>query len=273
MRTEWKTWTRLGLATALAGAGLAGCAEETEIDDRGETGSQLSGEMGEGGEGGESGEGGIDPAAAANDPVVYGTALAIVEAHAIAARESYRAGRQDAAAEMFAHPVSEVLAEMDDVFADRGVKDFKNVLTDASTAALAGQSDDAIDARYDAIINALRAAEATAPDDGTSEAEIAARIAAEMIERAIAMYTEARASDRYEPYLDGYGFYRAGARIFADHKAAIRAEDDALHDRMAQTLALLDDAYPGAERPGTLEADTGALLASESRMLLRLSSQ
>ncbi|MEO1623495.1 MAG: hypothetical protein AAFU53_21035, partial [Cyanobacteria bacterium J06632_3] len=121
MRSTLKVWTGLGVATALAGAGLAGCAGENgEGGEGGEGGaeSSLSGEAGEGeageGEGGEGeagagdGEGGVSAAEAAGDPVVYGAALAIVEAHAIAARDAYLAGKTDAAAEMFGHPVSEV---------------------------------------------------------------------------------------------------------------------------------------------------------------------
>jgi len=276
MTVEIKIWTRLGLAGALAGAGLAGCAEEGPVDaERDSAGMQPGpagegGEGGEAGEGGETGEGGVDFDAAARDPVVYLTALAVAEAHAIAAYDAFLADRIDPAAEMFGHPVSEVLADMDPVFAQLGVADFKARFNEASQAVLDGRSDIEVNERYGAIVATIEEAERKAPESGASEADIAAAVTANMIDRAIAMYGEAQGSDRYEPYLDGYGFYRAAASTFEDAEPAILAARPDLAARIGEALELLKQAYPGAERPETLAIERGELLAAGSRVALAL---
>ncbi len=263
MKTTLKVWTGLGLATALVGAG---CSDETAN----EAETVPAAETGEAGEGGESGEGGVEIATAGTDPVVYGTALAIVEAHVIAARDAYALGKTDAAAEMFAHPVSEVLIDMDPVFEERGVADFKPLLVAASTGALAGESTEQINGHHDGIIAALRGAADKGPDSGAPEADVLASIVADMIGRAVAMHGEAASSERYEPYLDGYGFYRTGVTAFAASKDAIKAVNEPLHERITKALDLLAAAYPSAERPDALKANQGELSAASSSVQLSL---
>lgn len=267
MKVELKTWAGLGLATALAGAGLSGCTEEPDAQGAAAEASQA-GELGEGGEGGESGEGGVSVADAASDPVVYGSALAVAEAHAIAARDAFAIGKTEAAAEMFAHPVSEVLLEMDPVFADRGVEDFKPLFSQASSAIINGADKAGVAANYEAIIAALRSAADKAPENGSSSAAVAAGVAADQVDRAIAMYREANESDRYEPYLDGYGFYKAAEVAFSGSSSAIEAENTELHAHLTEALSLLAAAYPSAERPAELDANQGQLLAAGSKIAL-----
>ncbi|MEQ8411055.1 MAG: hypothetical protein RIB52_05830 [Erythrobacter sp.] len=281
MKVEIKTWAALGLAGALAGSGIAGCSDEapeTEGDtDRVAAGLQPGpegegGEGGEAGEGGESGEGGIDAAAAARDPVAYLTALAVAEAHAIAAWEAYLAGKTDPAAEMFGHPVTEVLAEMEPVLTERGVADLAPRFNEASQAVLDGRSEIEVGERYGAVIAALERAEENAPETGVDGAQVASRVVADLIERAAAMYREAQSSRRYEPYLDGYGFYRAAASAFEDAEPAILAARPDLAARIREALELLAAAYPGAERPETLDGEPGKLIAAGSRIALALDS-
>ncbi|MEM7780032.1 MAG: hypothetical protein AAF697_06550 [Pseudomonadota bacterium] len=272
MKVELKTWAGLGLATALAGAGLAGCSTEPAAEDEATQASQAGemgeGEGGEGGEGGESGEGGVSAADAATDAVVYGSALAVAEAHAIAARDAYLIGKTDAAAEMFAHPVSEVLLEMDPVFAELGVEDFKDLFGDASAAILNGADEAAVTANYDAIIAALRSAAEKAPASEMSDALVSAGVAADQVERAVTMYGEATGSDRYEPYLDGYGFYKAAETAFSGSSSAIESENAELHTALTEALALLAAAYPSADRPEELTANQGQLIAAGSKIAL-----
>ncbi|MEP0189287.1 MAG: hypothetical protein ABJP70_03595 [Erythrobacter sp.] len=283
MKVELKSWTGLGLATALVGAGLAGCSGEGGEGGEGEggetaqtaqTGEAGEGEGGESGEGeggeGEGGEGGVAFDQAASDPVVYGSALAVAEAHAIAAKDAFAAGKTKEAGEMFAHPVSEVLADMAPAFKELGVDDFKPLFGEASTAALDGASAENVATKYDAIIAALRAAAEKAPDNGSSDAAITAGIAADQIERAIAMYKQAAETDEYAPYLDGYGFSKAAAVVFEGNAAAIQKEDGDLHAALSEALALLAKAYPSVERPDTLNANQGALTAAGSKVLLAL---
>jgi hypothetical protein len=289
MNSTLKLWTQLGLGTALAGGLLASCGGEaggeggegakTEAAAPGEAGA--AGGEGEGGAGGEGGggeaaggegEGGVAVVDAATDPVAYGIALAVTEAHVVAARDAYAAGKKDAAAEMFAHPASEVLVEMDPVFAKLGVKDFKPLLAAASTAAAEGKSVADVSKAYDAIIAALRSAATKAPKADASSAKVAAGVIADQIERASAMYRTIAKDDRYEPYLDGYGFAKVAASGFATSGAAIKAENPALHARITEALGVLAKAYPAATRPAKLPVEQGALSAASSKVMLAAGS-
>lgn len=289
MNSTLKLWTQLGLGTALAGGMLAGCGGEaggeggegaaTEAVASGESGAAGGeGEAGAGGEGaggeaaGGEGEGGVAVGDAGTDPVAYGIALAVTEAHVVAARDAYAAGKKDAAAEMFAHPASEVLVEMDPVFAKLGVADFKPLLTDAATAAAEGKSVAEVGKAYDKIIAALRAAAAKGPDNGATDAKVAAGVIADQIERASAMYRIIAKDDRYEAYLDGYGFAAVAANGFATSGAAIKAENPALHTRITEALAVLKQAYPAATRPAKLAVEQGALSAASSKVMLAAGS-
>lgn len=286
MKSTLKLWTQLGLGTALAGGMLAACGGEaggegagTEAAASGESGAAAGeGEAGAGGEGaggdaaGGEGEGGVAVGDAGTDPVAYGIALAVTEAHVVAARDAYAAGKKDAASEMFAHPASEVLVEMDPVFAKLGVKDFKPLLTNASVAAAEGKSVAEVGKAYDAIIAALRGAATKAPDNGATDAKVAAGVIADQIERASAMYRIIAKDDRYEAYLDGYGFAAVAASGFAISGAAIKAENPALHARIAEALGVLKQAYPAATRPAKLPVEQGALSAASSKVMLAAGS-
>ncbi|MEO0589711.1 MAG: hypothetical protein AAFZ11_04035 [Pseudomonadota bacterium] len=280
MRSTLKVWTGLGVATALVGAGLAGCAGENgEGGEGGEAGAEASiageGEGGEG-EGGEGeagpgdGEGGVAADEAASDPVVYGAALAVVEAHAIAARDAYLVGQTEAAAEMFGHPVSEVLADMAPVFDELGVADFTATLNEASSAALKPDNSEAVEAAYEAILSALEGASAKAPTGDMSKGAVAAGVVADQIDRATTMYAKAAGTDIYEPYLDGYGFYKAASAAFERSGAAVETYNSGLHSDIKAALGLLGDAYPSAERPAALESDQGQLLGAASKVKLGL---
>jgi hypothetical protein len=284
MNSTLKLWTQLGLGTALAGGMLVGCSGGEVGGEGGEaasapTAAATAGE-GEGGSGegeaaaaaGGEGEGGVAVADAAKDPVAYGIALAVAEAHVVAAKDAYAAGKKDAAGEMFAHPVSEVLLDMDPVFAKLGVADFKPLLTNASDAALAGKSTAEVNAAYDKIIAALRAAAQKAPQNGASPAKVQVGVIADMIERSSAMYRRLAKDDGYEPYLDGYGFSRTAASAFAVSGGAIKAENPEAHARIAEALALLAKAYPTAARPAKLPVEAGALSGASAKVMLAAGS-
>lgn len=281
MNSTLKLWTQLGLGTALAGGLLAACGGEAGGE--GAAGGEAGGESaavageGEGGAGGEGaggeaaggeGEGGVAVADAATDPVAYGIALAVTEAHVVAARDAYAAGKKDAAAEMFAHPAAEVLVEMDPVFAKLGVADFKPLLTEASVAASEGKTVADVGKAYDKIIAALRGAAGKAPASDASEAKVAMGVIVDQIERASAMYRMIAKDDRYEPYLDGYGFARVAESAFATSGAAIKAENPAAHARIEEALGVLKQAYPAATRPAKLPVEPGALSAASSKVML-----
>jgi len=313
MKSTIKVWTGLGVATALMGTGLSGCAGENgeggegadtsiagesgEVGEgeggegpgeggegkggegeggegeggeaaSGEAGEAAAGDAGEAGEGGEGGEGegGVSISDAGTDPVVYGSALAIVEAHAIAARDAYAAGKTDAAAEMFGHPVSEVLADMAPVFEKLGVADFTSTMNDASAAALKADNADAVNAAYQSIVTALEGAAAKAPSGDLSKGAVAAGVVADQIGRAATMYGKAASGDLYEPYLDGYGFYKAAFASFERNGAAIETYNSGLHSDVKAALDLLGTAYPSADRPAALDIAPGKLLGASSKV-------
>lgn len=269
MHSKLKLWTQLGLGTALAGGVLAACSGEEGGQDAGISPGASAAAIGGSAAGGE-GEGGVAVDDASHDPITYGIALAVTEAHVVAARDAYAAGEKQAAAEMFAHPAAEVLVEMAPVFAQLGVADFKPLLTDASIAAYDGKSTAEVNKRYDAIIAALRGAAAKAPDNGASKSTVAAGVIADQIERASAMYRISAGDDRYEPYLDGYGFAKVAETAFAASGAVIKAENPALHDRITEALAVLNQTYPAATRPDRMTVKPGALSAASSKVLLAL---
>ena len=267
----------LGGALALAGCGAGGEGEGATTS---RAAVQAEGE-GEGeGEGAAApapapsanmeGEGGVDIAAAATDPVVFVSALAIAEAHVLAARDAYAVGRKEEAAAMFAHPVSEVLADMEGALKARGVEAFTDLFIDASQGALTEETPEQISARTDAIIAALANAAKSAPDDGKSAAAIAAGVVSDQIDRAVDMYRLARSSGEYGPYLDGYGFFKAAQSAFARGRAAIEQENPAAAAQIASALTTLGGAYAGAEAPEKIDADIAALSAASSRVMLAL---
>lgn len=288
MKYRAKRLTSLGLGAVLTGGLLTACepaedaaepseeqtaafqpddATQTQASDPAaavQAGEANEGGEGEGGEGGE-GEGGVAIASASEDPVVFNSALAITAAHVIAARDAHAAGRVDEAAGMFAHPVSEVLADIRPVFEERGVQSFDDMLIDASSAVLDGADAAQIAERSEAILAALDEAAARAPQDGSSDAAIAAGVAADQIERASDMYRMASRSSAYEPYLDGYGFYKAAERAFAPQAEAIEAENPEGAARIREALELLAQAYPEPVRPEGLDIEQAELNARSTQ--------
>lgn len=270
MKITLKHWTRLGFGAAIAGGTLAACgnpdptSSETEVQITAPEPPVVLAEAGEGGEG----EGGIAISQAATDPVVFLSAIAITKAHIIAARDAHALGENDAAAEMFAHPVSEVLFDMQPVFAQLGVTDFSDMLTDTSAAIFAGETPEQINLRADGIIAVLRDAAEKAPPTTASDASVAAGVVVDQIERAADMYRIALESDAYEPYLDGYGFYKAGETVFLESANIIAAEDQGAAAAITDAFSKLEAAYPSALRPDTLDADLPTLTVAASTAVL-----
>jgi len=137
MKVELRTWAGLGLATALLGAGLSGCAGESgeegeaaQTAQGGEAG-EAGGEAGEG-EGGEAGESGT-----AMGELPLPKRVAFMSGHVAAGIALYRAGEGEAAAPHLLHPVSETHADERAGLAELGfdATPFENV----SAALEAGQ--------------------------------------------------------------------------------------------------------------------------------------
>jgi len=274
----YHSWSRLGLGALMGTTALAGCGQSTStpapaaepaaIEAPAVTAEALAAEAGPVGSVGGEGEGGVAIEQAATDPVVFNIALAVTEAHILAARDAFAAGEVDAAAEMFAHPVSEVLFDMEPVLQARGVTLFDELLTDASIEAASGETPAQISARTDGIIAALRAAALKAPDNGTAAVDVTAHVIDDMIERAVAMYRGASASGVYEPYLDGYGFHKVAETNFAAAREAITASNPEAAAAMANAIAALAVAYPDAAPQDVLPADISQLTVLASDVTL-----
>lgn len=278
MSKSYRAWTGLGLGLAIMSTGLGACGKaEAPAADAPEAAAEQAApsadaptieESVEAVASGGEGEGGISLDQAATDPVIYGSALAVTEAHVIAARDAYALGETEAAAEMFAHPVSEVLIELEDLFNSRGVTLFDGLLLEASQASMAGESAEQINARVDGIIAALRAAGTKAPASDRSAVSIRASVAADQADRAAKMYRIAGEAGTYEPYLDGYGFYKAGLDLFTEQEAEITAANPAGAAALKEAFAELAKAYPNAGPQAELGADLSALTVSASNAVL-----
>jgi hypothetical protein len=272
----YHSWTRLGLGALMGTTALAGCgqpapapaAEPAAVEAPAVAAETLAAEAGSVGSVGGEGEGGVAIEQAATDPVVFNIALAVTEAHILAARDAYADGETEAAAEMLAHPVSEVLFDMEPILEARGVMLFDGLLTDASMAASAGETPEQISVRTDAIIAALRGAALKAPDNGTAPADVKAHVIDDMIARAVAMYRSAAESGVYEPYLDGYGFHKVAETQFAAAKDEIAANNPEAAAAMSNAIAALAEAYPGAVPPDALMADISQLTVLASDVTL-----
>ncbi|WP_439619604.1 hypothetical protein [Hyphomonas sp.] len=272
----YHSWTRLGLGALMGSTALAGCGqpapasspEPAAVEAPADVPQAPAAEPAPVGSVGGEGEGGVAIELAATDPVVFNIALAVTEAHIIAARDAYSAGETNAAAEMFAHPVSEVLFDMEPVLQARGVTLFDSLLTDASAAVMAGETPEQVSARTDEIIAALRAASLKAPDNGTAPAGVKAHVIADMIERAAVMYRIAAASGAYEPYLDGYGFYKVAEMQFAASQDQIAAGHPEAGEAMTRAISALALAYPDAAPQDALMADMSRLTVLASDVTL-----
>lgn len=257
--TRRKIWLGLG-AFGIAGAGATLLARLAP--------ARAAEAKPEGGEGGEGGEMGVDPAKAATDPVVFLSALDVIAAHYLAGRDAYASGATQAAAEMFAHPISEVYVDLEAVFAKRGVKPFQARMQKASELALAKAPKPRIDKAVDAVLAALKVAGTKAPRDKRRPATVQAQVIADMIDRASLQYGTAAKSKELEPYLDGYGFYRAAARRADAALPGIAKAGMDTAEATKAALALLARAYPGGARPDPLPAAPGELLVAASKVKL-----
>lgn len=203
---------------------------------------------GEGAGGDSGGEFGIDPEAAASDPVIYLSALEVMRAHYLAGMAAIEAGERAAGAEMFAHPISEIYIDLEPVLAERGVEPFMATLNEAAAAPYQGASTEEIQARIDDVLAAIDRAEAAAPA-AEDEARVNALVLADLIERSALQYEFAVRDGSPEAYLDGFGF-TATAQSWADeHMGEIEGEYGEFAETARTALSRLGEAFPAPTRP------------------------
>ncbi|MBO6797703.1 hypothetical protein [Maricaulis sp.] len=275
IKRKSKLWSQVG-AMALMG-GLAACGGEMgeggsehgqPVDDQTALSSHAGEGEGESGAEGENesgggGEFGIDPELARQDPVVYLSALEVIRAHYLAGIGALEDGGRSAAAEMFAHPISEIYVDLEEVVIALGAENFLDLMSDASAAPFDGRSDEEVGAAVTRVLNAINAAETFRPATEESEASVYAKVMAGLIHRAVLQYQFAAAEPRaVEAYLDGFGFERAASDIAGRQMPAIRMENAALADALEAALAALAEVYPTAVRPEAFDGDVDGLFAA-----------
>lgn len=232
----------------------------------------AGGEAGEGGEGGgEGGEAGINVENAAKDPVEYGVALQVIAAHYHAGLAAYEGKEQEAGAQMFAHGLSEVYFEMEDVFKKLGVTDLGNKLE--ATVSAANEKKPAADVkrRVNAVLAALAAAEKVAPKSPASAQAVKAHVTAELIDRAAAQFAVVQKDSNLEAYLDGLGFAMAARDQARTVLPWLHKLDGKKEKTFRQALALTGQAFPGIKRPAKSKVTEADLLAAASGAKLAVS--
>ncbi|WP_198343742.1 hypothetical protein [Pseudorhodoplanes sinuspersici] len=232
----------------------------------------AGGEAGEGGEGGgEGGEAGINVESAAKDPVEYGVALQVIAAHYHAGLAAYEGKEQEAGAQMFAHGLSEVYFEMEDVFKKLGVTDLGQKLEATVSAANEKKPAADIKRRVNAVLAALAAAEKVAPKSSASAQAVKAHVAAELIDRAAAQFSVVQKDSNLEAYLDGLGFAMAARDQARTVLPWLHKLDGKKEKAFRQALALTEQAFPGIKRPGKSKVTEADLLSAASAAKLAVS--
>jgi hypothetical protein len=222
-------------------------------------------------EGGEGGEAGINVAAADSDPVEYGLALQVIAAHYYAGLAAYEAKEVEAGAQMFAHGLSEVYVEMEDIFRKRGVTDLGKKLEAAVEAASAKQPAAQVRQRVRAVLDALAAAEKAGPASTAPAQATKAEVVANLLNRAATQYGVSLEDQALEPYLDGLGFAVAARTEAAKILPWLRSRDKRKAAAISAALALAKQAYPGIRRPRG-KVPTGKFLAVSSSAMLAVSN-
>lgn len=253
MKVELKTWTGLGVATALAGLSIAGCSGEAgEAGEGAET--SVVGEAGEGGEGegGEGGEGGEAGALPVEERLVF------MAGHVEAGLALYRAGESEAAAPHLLHPVSETHASEREGLDALGFDPvaFANVSSALEDGMPAADVEPLL-SRAEANLAEMRSA---AGGDGAAQIRFLMETAAKEYAAAV---TDGAVSDPAE-YQDAWGFVKVARDIAADLDAP---KATAIRNTLDEMLAL----WPAnAPIPPAEPAPAGQVSALASRVMLDL---
>lgn len=221
-------WTASLAAVSLGacgdhGADTDGQAETAQAGAQSQAEAALAGEGG--GEGGEAGgEFGIDPDVAAEDPVVYISAVEVMRAHYLAGLAALHAGDRAAASGMFAHPVSEIYVDFEPVANERGAPSAMEAMNQAAVLHFQEASDEEIRTAVQEVIRLLDEIEAAAPAPRTSEAQVDAEVILDLADRAALQYGLAMGDEaNEEAWLDAYGF-NAAVQFYTRRRAEGLAE-------------------------------------------------
>lgn len=229
-------------------------------------------DVAEGGELGEGGETGIDPERARHDALAFLTALAVIEAHYAAGLAAYEGGLQDAAAQLFAHPIAEILVELEPVLAERGAPDLGPAMERAAILAGQGAAIDAVRAAAADVRSTLEEAARRAPETSLSATALQARLVAELLQRTARQYYRFdRVHPDLEGWLDALGFFLVARARAERAQSAIAMHDPEVGSAIRRAIARIEPIFAGIEPPS--ERLPVALVLAEARRVERAAAR
>jgi hypothetical protein len=196
----------------------------------------------------------------------------VIAAHYYAGLAAYEGKELEAGAQMFAHGLSEIYVEMEDVFKRRGVSGLGKKLEAAVETASAKAPPAQVRRRVQEVLKSLAAAETAAPKSSMSGFAVKTKVVANLLDRAASQYSVSMNDKALEPYLDGLGFAVAARKEADKILPRLRRADKKQAETIGAALRLAELAYPGIQRPASGKVQAGQFLAAASAAKLAVSN-
>jgi hypothetical protein len=245
------------------------CATDTEIA-RVQDDMRLAQHRGHGGEG-EGGEGGERGAANLPPDLNFALRIAQLRGHLLVGDELVKQGQWAAALPHFLHPTEEIY---DDI---RGrLKEYNTPPFEAALKALAGtvkakKGGEAYAKAWQAVENALAAADAGLKARQSEWAGFTMETALELLKSAAGEYEESVSRGRIRKsveYQDARGFVWQAERMIDGVAPALERKDAEALKQVREALAELKKSFPSPLPPKTPVKDVGGVLGDVSRVEL-----
>lgn len=266
-------WALLGTTmTAIGTAASAGTAAPSQHDsssfiklaqaaESGEAGE--SGEHAKSSESGEAGESGSESKAESDADFLAD--IGFIKGHLLAGYTLYKQGEADIAKTHMKHPESEIYTDLLPELKERKAPEFAGQLAALANAVESGAGDQAVDAAFAEVSEALdAAADAVAESDRAKLRAIAglAGLAAEEYGEGV---VDGKLVELHE-YQDAWGF----VQIAQDYAKSLTASQDAKVAKAAQTsleqLSGLESSFKGLVPPTEIGTDPSDLYVAAARI-------
>ena len=172
--------------------------------------------------------------------------LGLMRGHLLVGNALFELGEQGAAGTHSKHPTDELYAPMEMEFAARGTNGFAAEL-EAHAEAVAGGDEDAVQARYAALVAAIAANENVVEVAPVLAADVIARLVREAAVEYTIGIVDGKPANAHE-YQDAYGFTQI-ARLWAQRMAADYPSHRSVFDRIGETIDSLADMWPALMPP------------------------
>ena len=180
------------------------------------------------------------------DDATYLYRLGLMRGHLLVGNALFELGEQEAAGTHSKHPTDELYAPMETEFAARGANGFAAEL-EAHADAVAEGDEDAVQARYSALVAAIAGSEAAVDISPALGAEVIARLVREAgAEYAIGI-VDGKPANAHE-YQDAYGFTQV-ATLWAQRLAADHPRHKVAFDHIGEVVDALGDMWPALMPP------------------------